>query len=147
MRGIGEIQKRLKEIEKEEAQLRKELSQLEREKRKSRSDSYKKKKELLTKSAPLFMEILEVGDVVEVTGSRAGKYRRVVKIQNGPYGGRIWGYVIYQKRSKVDGKWVLKFVEDTTKITDHMATKILAVKKEDGWITAKEIVDKSLDSD
>lgn len=148
MRTKAQILRDIAEAEANLVDLREELRNWERKESRAKSDAYRKRKALLDQTAPIFEEMVEVGDLIEVTGSRAGKWRRVVKLIKGrTYGdkwhcGTVFGHSVYTKKvRKPDGTVVPQMAEDVTKITDHGTNKIVAVYKGGRWIYAKELVD------
>jgi hypothetical protein len=156
VRNKAQILKDIAATEAELVDLREELRNWERKQSRKKSDTYKNRKAMLEKSAPLMEDLVEVGDLIEVTGSRAGKWRRVVKLTKGREWrpgkwscGTVHGHVVYNKRQRTfdeQGGWENVTVEDTTKITDHGTNKIVAVKKNGKWIKAKDLVERLLTS-
>lgn len=100
--------------------------------RTSNSGAYHKKKKLLDEASELWKQTLEPGDIVKVTGSRAGSYRRVKEIDN--YG--LIGSVVIIRNGKVQR-------DDSYNIITCGLNKITAKLKEDGtWQTYRDLLEE-----
>jgi len=150
VRTKAQIQREIAETEAHLVDLREELARYDRQVSRKKSDAYRKRKDMLERMAPVIENLIEVGDLVEVTGSKAGKYRRIVQITKGRtygdrfYCGTIHGHVVYDKRVRKNGKFEWERVEDVTKITDHDTNKIVAVYKNGEWHKTKDMAERLL---
>lgn len=147
-RSKTQIQREIAETKAHLVDLQEELAKHDREVSRKNQKYRRNKKKLLDIAAPLIENLVEVGDLVEVTGSRAGKYRRIVQINKGrTYGdrffcGTIHGHLVYDKRVLKDGKTAYERVEDVTKITSHETNKIVAIHRNGEWHRTKDILER-----
>lgn len=131
--AIGAEEKRHAEVMKE---LQGKLRVIEMEEAARARDSYQGRKELLEETGDWIKDKLAIGDWVQVTGSRAGAYRRVVAV-NG-YG--IVGTVIERKRIRTPEGAELKWVINHGKVTEQGFNKITHLYREDQFIPVKDLM-------
>ena len=132
MRTIKEI---LAEIEATDTRLKSlysELASAKSKKSNSSSSSYEKRKAILEDAAPVFARILEPGDYVKVTGSRASPYREIKEINQYHL---IGATCTFNKRTGSIAK------VNAYDIITCGTNKITAVLRNGKWVTAKEILE------
>lgn len=102
--------------------------------------SYEDRKELLEKTGVWLnkSQVLKVGDLVQVTGSRAGKYRQIVAINKWS----IVGIVVHQKRTRTPNGPVLSWVKDVSKVTDQGFNKVTHVFRDGEFIHVKVLMEQ-----
>lgn len=138
MRSEQEIRKDIDFHNEQLKLLHKELSQLRTRKAASNRNSYQSRKKMLDYTAGLFEKMLNPGDIVKVTGSRASPYRQVKSIITNTWGSDLVGAPCYTNPHS--GK--------ITRIDEHNlitcgTNKIVAVAREGRWVTAKELAEDS----
>jgi hypothetical protein len=102
--------------------------------------AYKDRKKLLDKTGEWLnkTQVLKVGDLVQVTGSRAGKYR-VVK--GFTYGGII-GMVANERRTKqFDGTYVKHWSASIGQVTEQGYNKITHIFRDGNFVPVKELME------
>ncbi len=115
------------------------LRVIEMEERSASRKAYTEKKALLEETGEWLEGKLTVGDLVQVTGSRAGKYRCVVAV-NG-YG--IVGNVIYQKRIRTPEGIKVQWAKDVGKVTEQGFNKITHLYRDGKFVPVKELMKES----
>lgn len=101
--------------------------------------AYKDRKQLLDKTGEWLnkAQVLKVGDLVQVTGSRAGKYRVVVGFT---YGGII-GMVANERRTKQsDGTYVKHWSASISQVTEQGLNKITHIFREGKFVPVKDLM-------
>ncbi len=101
--------------------------------------AYAEKKALLEETGEWLKGKLAVGDWVQVTGSRAGKYRSIVAI-NG-YG--IVGSIIYQRRVRTPEGIKVQWAKDVAKVTEQGFNKITHLYRDGKFVPVKELMKES----
>ena len=102
--------------------------------------AYKDRKQLLEKTGDWLnkAQVLKVGDLVQVTGSRAGKYRVVVGFTY--YG--IIGKVARQLREKQpNGSIQLVWKTSALKVTEQGLNKITHIFRDGKFIPVKDLME------
>ncbi len=102
--------------------------------------AYKDRKKLLETTGDWLNKnnILKVGDLVQVTGSKAGKYRVVVGFTY--YG--IIGKVATQKREKqMDGTIQLVWSTSALKVTEQGLNKITHIFRYGQFVSVKDLME------
>jgi len=118
------------------ASLQGQLRLIEMEEEARSRESYKQRKALLEETGEWLKDKLVVGDWVQVTGSRAGKYRCVVAVNN--YG--IIGTVITQKRIRTPEGIKVQWVKDLGKVTEQGFNKITHFYRDGKFVPVKELM-------
>lgn len=102
--------------------------------------AYKDRKQLLEKTGDWLnkAQVLKVGDLVQVTGSKAGKYRVVVGFTY--YG--IIGKVASQRREKQpDGLNTLVWKTSALKVTEQGMNKITHIFRDGKFVPVKDLME------
>jgi hypothetical protein len=123
------------------ATLHGQLRLIEMEEESRNREAYKQRKALLKETGEWVKDKLAVGDWVQVTGSRAGAYRRVVAIN--AWG--IVGTVIERKRIRTAEGAQLKWVIDHGKVTEQGFNKITHLYREEQFVPVKELMQDEVD--
>jgi len=118
------------------ASLQGQLRLIEMEEEARSRESYKQRKALLEETGEWLKDKLVVGDWVQVTGSRAGKYRCVVAVNN--YG--IIGTVITQRRIRTPEGIKVQWVKDLGKVTEQGFNKITHFYRDGKFVPVKELM-------
>lgn len=142
MRTAKEITEDIARHEAQLAKLRSELSIAQSRERKSGAESYAKRKAMLKSTGDWLYKhnVLCVGDIVKVTGSRAGSHRRVVALTY--YG--IVGNVMYQQRIKQeDGTYALKWTISASSVTEQGLNKITHILRGNEFVPVKILMEES----
>lgn len=102
--------------------------------------SYNDRKELLNRTGQWLFEnkIIRVGDIVKVTGSKAGNYREVVACWN--WG--IAGTVIGQYKVKTDKGIRLEWRKFASKVTEQGYNKITHIYIDNKFVPVKELMEQ-----
>lgn len=102
--------------------------------------TYYDRKELLERTGKWLAEnkIIQVGDIVQVTGSKAGKHREVVACQ----GWGIIGTVIGQYRVKTADGVRLEWRKYAAKVTEQGYNKITHVYRDNKFVPVKELMEQ-----
>jgi hypothetical protein len=100
--------------------------------------TYYDRKELLERTGKWLSEnkIIQVGDIVQVTGSKAGKYREVVACQ----GWGIVGNVISQCRVRTADGVRLEWRKYAAKVTEQGYNKITHIYRDNKFVPVKELM-------
>lgn len=102
--------------------------------------AYQNRKDLLDGTGEWLNKnnILKIGDIVKVIGSRAGAYRRVTAIQYFT----IIGQVVNEVRvKKEDGGYSKEWVFSGTKITSQGMNKITHIMRDGVFVHVKDLKD------
>lgn len=118
------------------ASLQGQLRLIEMEEEARSRESYKQRKALLEETGEWLKDKLVVGDWVQVTGSRAGKYRCVVAVNS--YG--IIGTVITQRRIRTPEGIKVQWVNDLGKVTEQGFNKITHFYRDGKFVPVKELM-------
>jgi hypothetical protein len=104
-------------------------------------DAYKERKASLEESGEWLAKnkIIQVGDIVEVIGSKAGKHREVVTCQR--WG--IIGTVIGQYRVKTPEGIKLEWRKDHGKVTEQGYNKITKIMRDGKFISVKDLMEQT----
>lgn len=110
-----------------------------KERRRTRK-TYDDRKELLERTGKWLAEnkIIQVGDIVQVTGSKAGKHREVVACQ----GWGIIGTVIGQYRVKTADGVRLEWRKYAAKVTEQGYNKITHIYRDNKFVPVKELMEQ-----
>lgn len=129
--------KRHKEVIKE---LTSKLRVIQMEEEAQSRKTYYERKELLDRTGEWLAEnkIIQIGDIVQVTGSKAGKYREVVACQ----GWGIVGTVIGQYRVRTADGVRLEWRKHAAKVTEQGYNKITHVYRDNKFVTVKELMEQ-----
>lgn len=102
--------------------------------------TYYDRKELLERTGEWLADnkIIQIGDIVQVTGSKAGKYREVVACQ----GWGIVGTVIGQYRVKTADGVRLEWRKYAAKVTEQGYNKITHVYRDNKFVPVKELMEQ-----
>lgn len=103
--------------------------------------AYKNRKKMLDQTGEWLnkSQVLKVGDLVQVTGSKAGKYRVVAGFTS--YG--IIGRVARQIREKqMDGTTQLAWTSTTGQVTDQMFNKITHIFRKGTFVSVQELMEQ-----
>lgn len=136
--AIAAEEKRHSEVMKE---LQSKLRVIEMEEAAQARDAYQERKELLEQTGDWIKDKLVVGDWVQVTGSRAGKYRRVAAINK--WG--IIGNVINQKRVRSPEGIRVVWSQDIGKVTEQGFNKITHIYRDGKFVAVKDLMEASVD--
>lgn len=103
--------------------------------------TYYDRKELLEQTGKWLSEnkIIQVGDIVQVTGSKAGKHREVIACQS--WG--IIGTVIGQYRVKTPEGIKLEWRKDHGKVTEQGYNKITKIMRDGKFISVKDLMEQT----
>lgn len=93
-------------------------------------DAYAKKKAMLEKSGEWLQTRLKPGDWVQVTGSRAGKYREVIAVNYGA----IIGAVLHQQRVRTPEGIKTVMRKSALRVTEQGLNKITHVYRNGEFI-------------
>ena len=104
-------------------------------------DVYKERKAFLEESGEWLSKnkIIQVGDIVEVIGSKAGKHREVVASE-------CWGIigtVISQYRVKTPEGIKLEWRKDHDKVTEQGYNKITKIMRDGKFISVKDLMEQT----
>lgn len=121
------------------ATLQGQLRLIEMEEESRNRKAYAERKALLEETGHWLKDKLSVGDWVQVTGSRAGKYRSIVAI-NG-YG--IVGSIIYQRRVRTPEGIKVQWAKDVAKVTEQGFNKITHLYRDGKFVPVKELMKES----
>lgn len=102
--------------------------------------TYYDRKELLERTGDWLADnkIIQVGDIVQVTGSKAGKYREVVACQ----GWGIVGNVISQCRVRTADGVQLEWRKYAAKVTEQGYNKITHIYRDNKFVPVKELMEQ-----
>lgn len=103
--------------------------------------TYYDRKELLDRTGAWLFEnkIIQIGDIVQVTGSKAGKYREIVAC----HGWGIIGTVISQYRVKTADGVRLEWRKYAAKVTEQGYNKITHIYRDNKFVPVKELMEQS----
>lgn len=121
-------------------QLESKLRVIEMEEAAKARGAYAEKKALLEETGVWLKDKLAVGDWVQVTGSRAGKYRRVVAIN--AWG--IVGNVISERRVRTPEGIELKWTTDYSKVTEQGFNKITHLRRDGKFVPVKSLMESEI---
>ena len=101
---------------------------------------YYDRKELLERTGDWLADnkIIQIGDIVQVTGSKAGKYREVVACQ----GWGIVGAVIGQHRVRTADGVRLEWRKYAAKVTEQGYNKITHVYRDNKFVPVKDLMEQ-----
>lgn len=136
--AIAAENKRHAEVLKE---LESKLRVIEMEEEARSRQSYYNRKELLETTGEWLSKnkIIQVGDIVEVIGSKAGKHREVVTCQRWC----IIGTVIGQYRVKTPEGIKLEWRKDHGKVTEQGYNKITKIMRDGKFISVKDLMEQT----
>lgn len=104
--------------------------------------AYEERKKLLNATGDWLKKnnILKIGDLIQVTGSKAGKYRSIVGIT--PY--CVIGRVASQKRERqMDGSVKLVWAADVSKVTEQGLNKITHIFRNGKFVHVKDLMEQA----
>lgn len=114
------------------------LRVIEMEEESRNREAYAKRKALLAETGHWLKDKLTVGDWVQVTGSRAGTYRRVAAVN--AWG--IVGNVITPKRVRTPEGIQLRWSIDHGKVTEQGFNKITHLYRDGKFVPVKELMEE-----
>lgn len=102
--------------------------------------AYKDRKQLLEKTGDWLnkAQVLKVGDLVQVTGSRAGKYRVVAGFT---YGGILGRVAVERKEKQMDGTIKKVWSASIHQVTEQGLNKITHVFREGKFVPVKDLME------
>jgi hypothetical protein len=105
----------------------------------SNQDRYKARKDLLDKTGRWLQEnaILKVGDIIQVTGSRAGKYRTIIEFTSN---GVIGNVSSLRRVKKPNGSFIRMWKTNSLGVTEQGMNKITHILREDKFIPIKDLM-------
>ena len=103
-------------------------------------DKYKKRKEGLDVTGSWLKEnqVLRIGDLVRVTGSRSGPYRNIIGITNS---GIVGSVATLRREKNVDGTFVSVWRNKGT-VTEQGFNKITAIFRSGKFVPVKELMEQ-----
>jgi len=115
------------------------LRSIEYDERVNRSKAYEKKKELLDETGKWLQDKLKVGDWIQITGSRAGKYREVLAITNGV----VIGAVLNERRTRTSEGVKSKLEKSVSQVTEQGLNKVLRIYRDGKFVLVKELMQQT----
>lgn len=102
--------------------------------------AYKDRKALLEKTGEWLnkAQVLRVGDLVQVTGSRAGKYRVVAGFT---YGGILGKVAVERKEKQMDGAIKKVWSASIRQVTEQGYNKVTHIFREGKFVPVKELME------
>jgi len=102
--------------------------------------AYKDRKALLEKTGEWLnkAQVLRVGDLVQVTGSRAGKYRVVAGFT---YGGILGRVAVERKEKQMDGAIKKVWSASIRQVTEQGYNKVTHIFREGKFVPVKELME------
>ena len=101
-------------------------------------DAYKEKKAFLENSGKWLQDKIKVGDWVQVTGSRAGKYREVIAVNFGS----IIGAVLNERRSRTPNGIKTQWKKSAITVTEQGMNKITHVYRDNKFVSVKQLMEE-----
>jgi hypothetical protein len=112
------------------------LRSIEYDERVNRSKAYEKKKELLDETGKWLQDKLKVGDWIQVTESRAGKWREVLAITNGV----VIGAVLNFRRVRTPEGVKVNLEKSLSHVTEQGMNKITHVYRDGKFVAVKDLM-------
>lgn len=102
-------------------------------------DAYKERKAFLEESGEWLQDKIKVGDWVQVTGSRAGKYREVIAVNFGA----IIGAVLNERRVRTPEGIKTEWRKSALTVTEQGMNKITHIYKDGKFVPVKELMQQT----
>ncbi len=105
--------------------------------------AYQKRKDLLDDTGEWLNKnkIIQVGDIVKVTGSRAGAYRKVTQLQYFCIIGQVARESVVKNP---DGTRSRTWIFSASTVTSHMMNKVTHILRDGVFVAVKDLMQKDL---
>ena len=107
----------------------------------ARLKAYKQRKAMLENGGNWLQDKIKVGDIVQVTGSKAGQFREVIAVDKG----FIVGVVIFQRKIRTTDGVKIDWGKNISKVTEHGMNKITHLYRDGNFVRVKDLMERTVD--